>query len=331
MVDIIKIFLSAVWSLLTNGKRVAGRSLRTELLFRISKGLLKAAQHHPPQWLRRRQALMKLYSPLQRKVDFIHTDIAGVPCQWARPRNSLQPERVLVYFHGGGYVIGSVDGYRNTLAHLAMESNAWVLGVDYRLGPEHRFPAAQDDCLTVTQTILQQFTEIPVILGGDSAGGALVLATLQSLATTDIATTPAAAILISPWVQPNASEGSMIGCESTDLLDRGLIKQWYSLYMGEAAKNHPRVDFSNFDPSLLPATYIQAGGSEIFIDQIRAFHQKLERYHVPVEMDVVEHQFHVYQTFVPVLKDSAAALARLGRFVQTVDANSSRRQLAKSA
>src|SRR5262245_55694531 len=121
-----------------------------------------------------------------------------VPCEWiAAP--GADPKRVLLYFHGGGYYRGSIRTHRSFCAELSRVSGATVLAVDYRLAPEHRFPAAVDDCVAAWRWLMAQgIAPGNVVVQGDSAGGGLALALLLTLRDEKSAL-PAASVLLSPW------------------------------------------------------------------------------------------------------------------------------------
>ena len=108
-------------------------------------------------------------------------DADGVPAEWCIPI-AEEPARVILYLHGGGYVFGSPDTHREIITRLAIETPARVLAPDYRLAPEHRFPAAHDDCLTTYRWLVSRGVEpSQIVVAGDSAGGALSVGTLLAL------------------------------------------------------------------------------------------------------------------------------------------------------
>ncbi len=324
--DVLRFALTALWSMLISPGRLARRSWRAEYFCRFLNKLMDQSRDKSLPWLRERQGCLKLKSPLQKQVVCENQTIEGVPCQWCRPASISQPERIVIYCHGGGYVVGEVDGYHNTLAHIAIESNAWVVAMDYRLGPEHSFPAAQDDCLAVTRHILAEYPDIPVFMAGDSAGGGLAVATALSLTQPSLEQSSlqqqagpqlSGLALISPWLEPTGNSASMQSNVGSDMFDRELLMRWIELYMSGTDLRHPRVDFSQCDLSLLPPVYIQAGGAEILIDQIRAFAERAQAAGIKLQLDVFEDQFHVFQIFVPVLPDSQKALKMLGEFIKS--------------
>ena len=137
-------------------------------------------------------------------------DAAGVPAEWVIP-DDCEPGRAVVYFHGGGYATGTLDSARALFSHLARATRARLLAVDYRLAPEHPFPAAVDDAVTAYRfAISAGHAPEAVALCGDSSGGGLALATLVALR--DLGDPmPGTAICISPWTDLTLSGASLAG------------------------------------------------------------------------------------------------------------------------
>jgi acetyl esterase/lipase len=315
--DILRLFFTALFSMLRQPGRLPRRSWRTELAFRFIKSLADTSKGKPIPWLRQRQKLLKLYTPDFSKVAFEAQTLAGVPVQYCRPKSPEQRQGIVIFFHGGGYVVGSVNGYRNTLAALAVASDCQVIGVDYRLAPEHPFPAAHDDCLAVSRHILQAHPQARVVLAGDSAGGALAIASALALATEGATPLPSGLALISPWVDPCASQGSVATNADSDILDADILTDWRERYLAGSSPANGRINFSSEDLSALPPSYIQAAGAEILLDQIEAFTERAKRSGVDITLDIYPDQFHVFQTFSPLVDGSRAALNRLGEFIGT--------------
>ncbi len=162
-----------------------------------------------------------------------------MPARWFVALGATEPSRTLVYFHGGGFVVCSPKTHAELMARLAVLADARVLAVDYRRAPEHRFPAAHDDVLDAVRWLYAQGVDpARVALGGDSAGGNLVAATLCSLRDAGDPL-PAAAVLFCPWVDPLAAGGSMDTNADVDFGDRELLVAWAHDYLppGVAARS----------------------------------------------------------------------------------------------
>lgn len=298
------------------------RSRRAHFIAQLTSRLLQQSIAQPIEWMRVRQNILKLISSDMARVDFSQQVIAGVPCVVCEPSasSSERVERILVYLHGGGYVVGSARGYKATLATLSVMSRARVIGVEYRLAPEHVFPAAHDDCLAVTRQVLAS-SLVPVVMAGDSAGGAMCLDVLAQLHEQHQSgdRSVAACALISPWVDPafewqSSSIAQRVTPVGEDILSPALLDKWISTYLNGASAKSPRVNFTGMALSFLPKTYIQVAGEEIFYQQVMTFHQSCRDAGVDVALDNFAGQFHVFQTFGAFVPEARAALAKVGAF-----------------
>jgi acetyl esterase/lipase len=281
----------------------------------LMKAVLARSKRRGVHWLREAQALAPR-SPLLREVSFTPVVAGGVPGEWCVPRDGPEPSRAVVYLHGGGYVIGSVSTHRDTLARIALTARARVLGVDYRLAPEHRFPAAQEDCLAATRAVIAKGVAARrLALAGDSAGGALAVATLLSLRDAG-EPLPAAAVLLCPWTDPLAEGGSMTANERFDFGDRELLVGWFDQFADRADARDPRVAPVYARLEGLPPLLVQAGGAEILLDQIRSFVERARRAGVDVRLDVHPDMVHDFQTQAAVLPEGARAIDDIARFLR---------------
>jgi len=316
VVDVLRVSILALVSCLLSPKKHVSRAWSSEYTFRLAKRLLRESSSQPLPWLRARQKLLKLYSPDLLKVTQHSEDIAGVPCISFCPKNTAKPDTLIIYFHGGGYAVGSADGYSLTQAKIALSAQAQVVGVEYRLAPENRVPAAQEDCLAVTEALIDLYPERTIILMGDSAGGGLCLATLNALGNANLIESISASVLISPWLTPFQPELLEIEHEQSDILDRVILTHWVKAFSAGDASEATYVDFGDIDVSALPPLYIQAAGAEVFSRQIEHFVEKLRQAEASHQYDVFDGQFHVFQTFSPLVREADQAISKIGEFVR---------------
>ncbi len=312
--DLIRTGILSLFSMLCRPAHHPARSWVSELTFRFIKRLVNEGSVRPSPWLRQRQRLLKLYSPEQRKVNCQYENIGGVACLVTVPKSLPDPENIIIYFHGGGYTVGSAEGYRLTMAKIALASNARVVGVKYRLAPEHEIPAAQEDCLAVTETLIDACKAKKLILMGDSAGGGLCLATMKALSNADLHNNIVACVLISPWIEPLNIEALATENEETDILGRNITHHWkQNFYLNSAQDTF--LQHAYIDARILPKLYIQAAGAEVFIAQIDRWVKHLEEQACDLYYEVFEGQFHVFQTFAPLVREADAALEKIGAFI----------------
>jgi acetyl esterase/lipase len=297
------------------GPKRPGWDLRTELAATLMRRTMMSSKRLGLGWLRAVLAGAPVPSPLLDEVRLAPVDAGGVPARWCEPREG-GASRTLVYLHGGGYVMGSPHTHREAMARLALGVGARVLGVDYRLSPEHRFPAAQDDCLAATRWLLGEGVDpAGLALAGDSAGGGLCLATLTGLRDAGDAL-PAAAFLISPWTAPLAKGGSMEANEPYDFGDRDLLVGWALDHAPGGAARDPRVSVLDAKLDGLPPLLVQVGSAELLLDQDLAFVERARAAGVEVELQVFDDLFHDFQLFASVLPEGAAAMETAARWLR---------------
>jgi len=308
-------FVSVPVRRVVRGPKRPSWSLRTELAATLMRRTMMTSKRLGLAWLRAVEEGGPMRSPLLDQVRFTPVDAGGVPARWCEPKQDAAA-RTLVYLHGGGYVMGSTHTHREAIGRLALGVGARVLGVDYRLSPEHRFPAAQDDCLAATRWLLGQGVDpAGVALAGDSAGGGLCLATLTGLRDAGDAL-PAAAFLISPWTAPLAEGGSMETNEPYDFGDRDLLVGWAEDHAPGGAARDSRVTVLDAKLEGLPPLLVQVGGAELLLDQDLAFVERARAAGVEVELEVFDALFHDFQLFASLLPEGARAMESAARWLR---------------
>lgn len=256
--------------------------------------------------------------PVFPEVLRVQTDGPGVPCEWiAHPSKAHPP--VLLYLHGGAYVLGSVATHRHLMARLAHASDARVLGVDYRRAPEHPFPAALDDAVAGYRWLLDQGS-LPseIVLVGDSAGGGLALATLIALREGG-EPLPAAAAVMSPWVDLEGTGDSLHKNAAHDpMITRESLMRAAEAYLNGVDPRHPLAAPLHAELHDLPPLLIQAGGKEALLDDAVRFAEKARAAGVDVRLECWEDMVHVWQFFAPLLPEGRQALVQMGAFIREV-------------
>jgi len=227
-----------------------------------------------------------------------------------------RPDLTLLFFHGGGFTGGSTAGHLDLCARLADAAGAAVFSVDYRLAPEHPFPAAVEDCLAAYRYLLRRgHSPAGIVPVGISAGGTLVISMLLAARDAGVAM-PAAAVSLSPAVDMLFLGESVLFNQETDWLTPkhlvGILKD----YIAGHDPTDPLASPLYADLRGLPPMLVQAGGGEILIDGIEAFVSAAELQGVSVTFDCAEGMFHCWQAFAAVLPEGAAAVERVGAFVR---------------
>ena len=222
----------------------------------------------------------------------------------------------LIYFHGGGYSMGSLTTHTELMGRLSRTCEAKVLGVDYRLAPEHKFPAALQDGVSSYHWLLNQGVRPEnIILAGDSAGGGLVMATLLSLKDSGVAL-PAGAILMSPWTDLSMTgESIQSRAEQDPMISLSDLTEFTNYYCNGNDTSNPLISPIYGEMSGLPPMLIQVGDYEVLLDDSRRLAEQARAAGVLVQYEVFEQSYHVFQA-VPNLPESKNALASIGKFCQ---------------
>lgn len=248
---------------------------------------------------------------------FEPTDGFGAPAAWVAAPGT-DPTRAILYLHGGGFRLGSIASHRGLMARLSAEVGCRVLGLDYRLAPEHRFPAAFDDAQAALDRLESAVGDMGrVALAGDSAGGGLVLSLLLSRRDAG-RRLPAAAYVISPWTDLAATgETYVTRADADPIHQRPMILAMARGYLGpDGDPRDPRASPLHADLSGLPPLLIQVGDRETVLDDSRIFAAKASAAGADVRLDVADGMIHVFPMFADDLVEGRRALAEAGTFLR---------------
>jgi len=253
--------------------------------------------------------------PPPADVTYTPVDAGGVPAEWS-VADIADSGRVVVYFHGGAYVMGSVALHRPLVAQIARRTGARVLNVDYRLAPEHPFPSAVDDALAAYRFVLASGVPASKIaLAGDSAGGGLTAATLIALRDSGEAM-PGAAVCISPWMDLSQSFGSWQSKADIDpLLDLEQLQSFADAYLDGADPKTPTASPVFADLRGLPPLLVQVGTAETLLDESVEFAKRARAAGVDITIDTAEDMIHVWHAFADLLPEARDALDDLAAFL----------------
>ena len=256
--------------------------------------------------------------PLAAGTTASAVDAGGVPailCQ----RHGFEDKTVFVYFHGGGYRLGSAVAWRAYGSHLAAACEARVLLVDYRLAPEHPFPAAvQDAVAAYTWALDQAGDSASVIIGGDSAGGGLAAALLLAAREQELAL-PAGAVCLSPWVDLTNEAGTYSSnAERDTLFSKAAADEAATLYLGGGDRTIPLASpvFGAWEG--MPPVLIQVGDTEVLLDDAARLAQVARDGGGEVEHHVYPDMLHVWQLQYPALPEAVTAVEEIASFVGRV-------------
>ena len=247
---------------------------------------------------------------------YSRVNAGGVTAEWVAA-DGASDSRVVLYFHGGGYIIGSPRTHRPMLAHLSRDSAARVLSLDYRLAPEHPFPAPVEDAVASYRWLLQEgFDPSRIALGGDSAGGGLTVAALVQIRYLGLPV-PAAGVCVSPWVDMEGLGESMeTRAEADPMVGRENLMVSAKTYLGGADPRAPLAAPLYADLRGLPPLLIQVGDAEVLLDDSTRLAGIAREAGVKVQMDVWDDMIHVWPLFAPILPEGKQAIAQAGEFIK---------------
>jgi len=239
------------------------------------------------------------------------------PGEWVQA-SGQGPERVILYLHGGAYSFGSSVSHRGLAGHLAIAAGARALVLDYRLAPEHPFPAAIDDATAAYRWLLKSGV-LPgrVIIAGDSAGGGLSLATMLSLRDAGDPL-PAAAFLLSPWTDLAMTGASLTTrAEADPMVSVATMPSLAGMYLGDRDPRTPLASPLYADLHGLPPLLIQVGDDEVLLDDSTRIAERARAFGVDVTLEVWEGMWHVFQQATPIVPEATQAVAKAGAFMRT--------------
>jgi epsilon-lactone hydrolase len=307
---------AAVLGYVAGRRRRPGWNVRFAALIAATRGVWSVM---PKIGVVRWRNVAETLSPL--KTDgltprFIREDRDGriVAGAWLEPAGTDGP--VLLYFHGGGFVFGSIRTHGMLIGALARAARARAFALDYRLGPEHPAPAAQEDAIAAYHYLLSE--GIPpgqIVLVGDSAGGTMVLNTMIALRDAGTAL-PAAGVAISPWVDLACSGASFDTNSSFDYVGKVNCLLAAENYLAGIDPRRPDISPLFADLAGLPPLLMHAGDAEVLVDQIRAFAARAEAGGVEVQLAIYAGMVHVWHLFRDVTPEAQRAIDEIGAFVR---------------
>ena len=292
---------------------------RAEIERMLAGRRMAEAKPSPPKTLaeeRREWEAAARLTVLPKGARFHGVDAGGVRAEWMEMPHVAR-DRVLLLLHGGGYSSGSPRTHRKMAANLSRAAHARVLTPDYRLAPEHPFPAGVKDALKAFGWLLDQgFPASSIVVAGDSAGGGLALSMLLALREAD-AQMPRAAVLMSAWTDLTASSPSHASQRKIDVqVTRAGLRRAGLAYAGGRDPADPMASALFADPSGLPPILLQVGGNEVLLDDSRIFAERARAAGVDVTLRIFEGMWHVFQFHAPEVPEAQAAMNDIAAFIR---------------
>ncbi|MBX7257390.1 MAG: alpha/beta hydrolase [Candidatus Hydrogenedentes bacterium] len=261
------------------------------------------------------ERVVDLFPPLP---DVVATpvDAGGIPSEWIDAQGT-RDDRILFFAHGGGYSLGSLRTHRRLASDLARAGGLRALSIAYRLAPEHRFPAAVEDCVAAYRWLLGTgIKPEKIVFAGDSAGGGLVLSTMLKLRD-EGNPLPAAGVCISPWTDLAATGASVFGRASQDpILNPRDLHTFALRYLGDADPRTPLASPLYGDMRGLPPLLIHVGSAEILLDDSTRLASRARDAGVDVTLHVAEEMIHAWHYFAGLIPEGEQAIAEVGQFIR---------------
>jgi len=288
-------------------------SLRTRILRKLVALQMSGWSRGSIEAQRARQERTTKYVRLPADIHCRPVSVAGIAAEWIEAPGA--DSGVLLHLHGGAFALGSINVSREWVARLARATRTRALIIDYRLAPEHPYPAALDDATAAYLWLLQEGVEPSgIILAGGSAGGGLALSTLVRLRDTGHPF-PAGAVFMSPWMDLALTGDSIQEKAQADpILAASDLDTYAGYYAGKVKRTEPLLSPLYADLRGLPPLLIQVGSEEILLDDAVRCAGKARAAGVDVTLEIWDGMFHVFQMF-PFLSETRRALESIAAFV----------------
>jgi monoterpene epsilon-lactone hydrolase len=280
---------------------------------------LLGSKPRPVGWTQRRQRIEEVGSvwPAARDIKCERVDIKGMVAEWSIAPGS-DASRVLLYFHGGGYCSGSILSHRRLVTEAGRAAKARTLAIEYRLAPEHPFPAALDDAHSAWNFLRKSgIAAEHIAVGGDSAGGGLTVALIERLRDMG-ETVPGSAWLISPWTDLTLSGSTLVTKDAVDpIIHKPYLAELVEAYLPAGmSRRDPRVSPLYAELTGLPPTLIQIGACETLLDDSTRFAAAAGAANVAVTLELWPDMIHAWPMWNAHLEPGRRALANAGEFIR---------------
>jgi epsilon-lactone hydrolase len=261
------------------------------------------------------EQMTKLF-PVAADVKCEPVNAGGVKSEWVTAPGA-DAGRTVLYLHGGGYVIGSINTHRDLAARISRAVKARVLIIDYRLAPEHPFPAAVEDSVAAYRWMLASGLKASrIAVAGDSAGGGLTVATLVAIRDAKLAS-PGAGVCLSPWTDLEGLGDSMKTKAAVDpMVNKEALIEMAVHYLAGQNPRSPLAAPLYADLAGLPPLLIQVGTAETLLDDSTRLAERARKAGVKVTLEPWENMIHVFQVFAPMLDEGQQAIDKIGEYIR---------------
>ncbi|MDA1134755.1 MAG: alpha/beta hydrolase [Proteobacteria bacterium] len=290
----------------------------------ILKNIIAAKRNNPYtenktiDQLRKETGTAGALIPLPDNTKFKRILAGNVYAEWITC-GDVDTDKIFMFIHGGGYYRGSIAATRATVARISAEAKVRCLSIEYRLAPEHPFPAAVDDTYTAYNWLLKEgINPKNIIVSGQSAGGGLCLALLLKIKENN-GFQPKGAVAISPWTDLSQSGKTMITNANIDpVISKQYLDRMANLYLSKTPNISPLASPLYGDLSGLPPMLVQVGSAETMLDDSKRFVERAKEAKVDVQIEVWEDMFHGWHGSAHILKEAEEAIKSIGLFCRNL-------------
>ena len=290
----------------------------------ILKNIIAAKRNNPYtenktiDQLRKETGTAGALIPLPDNTKFKRILAGNVYAEWITC-GDVDIDKIFMFIHGGGYYRGSIDATRATVARISAEAKVRCLSIEYRLAPEHPFPAAVDDTYTAYNWLLKEgINPKNIIVSGQSAGGGLCLALLLKIKENN-GFQPKGAVAISPWTDLSQSGKTMITNANIDpVISKQYLDRMANLYLSKTPNISPLASPLYGDLSGLPPMLVQVGSAETMLDDSKRFVERAKEAKVDVQIEVWQDMFHGWHGSAHILKEAEEAIKSIGLFCRNL-------------
>lgn len=247
---------------------------------------------------------------------FEPTTLAGLTAEWARPL-APEPGRAILFVHGGGYQLGSIDSHRDLASRIARSAQISTIAIAYRLAPEHPFPAALDDVEAAYRALVREqgLEGAKIAIVGDSAGGGLAISAALRIRDRGELPLPGALVAMSPWTDLTCTSESL-NANHDPTVKAEYVKRMADAYLGGADPHTPEASPYYAELAGLPPILLQVGTRDALLDDTRSFADRCKQADVDVTLQLCEGMFHAFQLWGGLLKPARAAIDDIAAFVR---------------
>ena len=256
--------------------------------------------------------------PLPENINYKSVVAGNVNAEWITC-GEVNENTIFMFMHGGGYYRGSIAATRATVARISAEAKVKCLSINYRLAPEHPFPAAIDDTYSAYEWLINEgINPKNIIVSGQSAGGGLCLALLLKIKDNNISQ-PLGAVALSPWTDLSQTGKTMVTNEKIDpIISKKYLDRFAKLYFPDSHNMSYLASPIIGELSGLPDILIQVGSAETMLDDSKRFYKKAKKANVNVKLEIWEDMFHGWHSNAHMLNDADKAIKNIGIFCRNV-------------